>query len=297
MRITHGMLQRSLLSDLNEASARLQRTQQQMTSGLQRNAPSDDPAAAARSMRLTSTLAGTQQLQANVSDAQTWTDATETALGSMTDVIARARELLIQGGGDAASQNSRDSIATEVSQLAEALKDQANASVAGRYLFSGTATTAPPYSAATGDAYQGDGGTVAREIGVGASVAVNLRASDVLGSGSGDGKLLQVLRDIATHLTAGNGPALRSTDIAALDAAQDTLLSARAVNGALTRRLDSTAGQLIAFEEQTTNALGLVDAADYAQLAVDFSTRSAAYQAALKSGSAIVQSSLMDFLN
>ena len=297
LRVTHGMLQRNILADLNASTARIARTQSQMASGLQRAKPSDDPVGAARSLRLTSALEGVKQLQANVADGQSWTDAAETSMSALTDVVARARNLLIQGAGDNTDQAARNAIALEMDQLAEAAKDQANTSLAGRYVFGGTRTDAAPYTAGTGDAYQGDTGTVAREIGQGVSVTVNVNAVDLMGSGGTDGKLLSVLRDIATHLRSGDGASLRSTDLVKLDQSRDTVLEARASNGALARRLEASGDQLIAFQEQTTKALGLVDSADYATVSIEFATGSAAYQAALKAGASIVQASLMDFLS
>ena len=67
-------------------------------------------------------------------------------------------------------------------------------------------------------------------IGPGVSVQLNGSMSSVLGNGS-DGKALQVLRDIATHLRGGtpaDGAALRGTDLKALDASLEDVSTARA---------------------------------------------------------------------
>jgi flagellar hook-associated protein 3 FlgL len=295
-RITTGMLQRNVLADLNASTDRLTRTQGRLSSGKQITRPSDDPAGASKALLLRESLKGNQQYQRNVGDATSFADATETALSSMTDLVQRARELVVQGSSDSADATSRDAIAKEIEQIADALKEQANTSYAGRHLFAGTATTTAPYD--TTDAYQGNTATIAREIGPGVSVTVNITADSLLGGGqaAGDDKLLDVLRDVRDHLAAGDGASLRGTDLTRLDAGVDNLLTTRAANGALTNRLESASTRLSSLEELTTKGLSDVEDADMAKTLIDLNTQTNAYTAALKSGASIVQSSLMDFL-
>jgi flagellar hook-associated protein 3 FlgL len=295
-RITTGMLQRNILADLQRSTSQLSRTQAKLSSGKEITRPSDDPAGASKALTLRESINGTRQHVRNANDALSWADATEAGLRSMTDVVQRARELVLAGASDSADPTSRQSIAKEIDQLAEALKEQGNTRFAGRHLFSGTATTTAPYGAT--DAYLGDSGLIAREIGPGVSVAINTTAEGILGGGQGaaDDRLLHVLRDVRDHLMAGDGAALRGTDLARLDAGLDTLMTARAANGALTNRLESAVTRLGAIEEMATRSLSNTEDADMAKALVDLNTQSAAYQAALRSGANIVQSSLMDFL-
>ena len=50
------------------------------------------------------------------------------------------------------------------------------------------------------------------------------------------------------------------------------------------------------YAETTTRQLSETEDADFAQTMIDLNSQQAAYQAALKAGANIVQSSLMDFL-
>ena len=296
-RITTGMLQRNILADLQRSTSQLSRTQAKLSSGKEITRPSDDPAGTAKALSLRESLRGTQQHAKNVDDAITWTDATESALSSMTDIVQRARTLVVNGASDGTDQTSREAIAKEIDQLAESLKEQANMRYAGRQLFSGTATTTAPYDAGS-DAYAGNTGQMAREIGPGVSVNVNTTADTILGSGqaAGDDKLLDTLRDISDHLRAGDGPSLRGTDLDRIDKGVESLLTARATNGALTNRLESASSRLAAVEEMTVKSLSDTEDADLAKTMIDLTTQTSAYQAALKAGANIVQSSLMDFL-
>jgi flagellar hook-associated protein 3 FlgL len=98
-------------------------------------------------------------------------------------------------------------------------------------------------------------------------------------------------------MRAGGTPAHLSTvDLAALDAASDTILTTRASVGARTNRLTAAADRLQQLEQAQTQQLSATEDADVAQTMIDFSTQSAVYQAALKAGANLIQPSLLNFL-
>jgi flagellar hook-associated protein 3 FlgL len=305
MRITTAMVQRNMLTDLNQLSERLAKTQAKAASGKQITRASDDPYNAAKAMNLRQNLSATSQYSKTIQDSRGWQDATESSLAAITDFVNVARDLVVQGGTDSTDAESRKSIATQIDQIINGIKDSANASYGGRYLLSGTATDTPPYVEGT-DAYQGNQGGldpaipgIVRDIGPGVTMTINTVADEVLGSGlpaPADGKLLKVLRDISTHLKADDGAALRGGDLSKLDASLDTLLTVRARNGAQSNRLDSANTRLAQIQENVTKQLSDTEDADFAQTMIEFNQQSVAYQAALKAGANIVQQSLMDFL-
>jgi len=204
-RITQSMVQRSLLADLNSVADRLSRTRIKLSSGKEITRPSDDPFAVSRAITLRSSLEETRQYQRNVNEATAWADTTEVALARITDAVQRARELLIQGSSDTNGPEARAAIAAEIETLIDLIKQEANTTYAGRYVFAGTATETRPYDLGPSDAYNGNTDAVVREIGPGVAVRVNVVGSDLLGQGqaAGDDKLLHVLRDIVDHLRGG----------------------------------------------------------------------------------------------
>lgn len=300
-RITNMMVSSSVLADLNEASARMSKTQQQMSSGKQITRPSDDPYGTSRALTLSSDISGVQQYQRNVGEATAWQNITDAALSKINDAVQRARELTLQASTDSAGQAARDAAAAEIDQLTETIKGEANASYGGSYVFAGTATNTKPYAVGGADAYAGDTGTVAREIGPGVSVQVNVLGSTLLGSGQGaaDGKLLDVMRTLAQHLRGGttaDANALRTTDLQGIDANLATLTQSRATVGATTNRLESADSRLQQVEESTTKLLSDTEDADMAKTLIDFSMQQNVYQSALHAGANIIQQSLLDFL-
>jgi flagellar hook-associated protein 3 FlgL len=311
MRITTSMVQRNVLADLNSISSKLTRTQMKAASNKEISRPSDDPFATSQAMALRQSLSATRQYQRNAQDAIGWQDATEQALSDITDAIGTAKTLLVQGGTDSADQTSRDAIATQLEQIIEGIKQSANANYRGSFLFAGTETSQRPYPASSvpyvpaDDVYQGnDAGWnpavagIVREIGPNVQMTINVVGQEFLGDGPGaaDNKLLHVLRDAVDDLRSGTGADLRGTDLSRLEANLDKLLEVRATNGAKTNRLEAALGRLGQFEESVLGQLSETEDADIAKTLIELNSQTAAYQAALRAGASIVQTSLMDFL-
>jgi flagellar hook-associated protein 3 FlgL len=303
-RITTSMVQRNVLSDLNAVSERLTRAQMKAASGREISRPSDDPFNASRAMALRQDVAASDQHTRNVQDAQGWQEASEQSMGSMTDSLQRARDLIVQGASDSADQTARDAVAAELKQLIEGIKQDANATYRGNYIFSGAKTDVPPYVAGPDDVYKGDQAGldpalpgIIREIGPSVQMTINVVGEEILGSGQGaDTKLLATLRDAVDHLSPpSNSNALRN-DLKGIDANLEKLLEVRARNGARQNRLDSALDRLGQVKQSTVAQLSGVEDADIAKTLIELNSQTAAYQSALRSGAAIVQSSLMDFL-
>ena len=304
-RITHGMMQRNVLADLNAVSTRLSKTQSKIASNREISKPSDDPFDASRAMALRQALAATRQQQRNAQDAMGWQEATEQSLGQITDLVHRARELIVRGSTDSADAADRSSIATELEQIIESVKQNANATYRGSALFSGSKTDTLPYQQGAVDAYAGNEAGldplvpgVLREIGPGVTMPINSVAREFLGDGqaAGDGKLLDNLRDAVDALRADDATALRDTELGRLDTNLDVLLEVRARNGARSNRLESALSRLAEAEESTVKQLSQTEDADIAKTIIDFNSQQAAYQSALRAGASLVQSSLLDFL-
>jgi flagellar hook-associated protein 3 FlgL len=290
MRVTTGMAQRHVLTDLRRVQERLATAQSQVSSGKRIEKPSDDPLGAERAMRLNDQLESTSAYRTAVDESRSWLDATDTALKSLGDIVQRARELTLQAANGATTPAGRQSIKLEIDQLTEQAKTTLNGAFDGRHLFSGAATDTAPYSTATADAYQGDAAAVVRQIGPGVSVQVNITGDDVLSG------LLPTLRTLSAHLQANDVTSLQTTDLKAVDAGFDTLTAKRAQVGAITNRVDAAGQRLDDVFDVTTAFLSKTEDADLPKALTDLSAQQNALQAALRGGATLIQQSLMDFL-
>ena len=295
-RITEGMLGRRLLSDLRASTQRMATAQRQIASGVRLSQPSDDPLATHNSLRLRSELGGITQDRRTISDTKGWVDTTDSALATITDVVHRARELAIQGANGAIGQTERNKLADEIDQLIETAKSAANASYGGRYVFGGQDTDDPPYTPGAVDTYDGDTGVIARQIGPSVSVQINVPGVDILGNGTADTKLLTTLRTLAADLRGGNLAGVRGPALNDLESNLEDVTSARGIVGALATRLEAAESRLAQVEESTVSLLSENEDTDIAKAMIDLTTQQSVYQAALQSGQALNQPSLLDFL-
>jgi flagellar hook-associated protein 3 FlgL len=298
-RITTQMTASMTLNDLQQSLNRLDTTQQQLSSGKKINQPSDDPYGTSQAMNLNGQLSALNDYTNNITDGTAWTQQATTSLGDIDSMVQRVRELVVQASNGTYTQADLNASAAEVNQLIDAVKQEANASYNGQYIFSGTSTGTAPYQTGATDTYQGGTGSVDRLIGPNTKLSVSTNISQLLGNGqaSGDGGLLDTLRTIASDMQAGNTGAIGGADLQSLDSNFGTLTQMEANVGAISNRLTLASTRIQQLQNSDTAALSNVQDADMATVAINFSTEQAAYQAALKAGANIVQSSLLDFLN
>jgi flagellar hook-associated protein 3 FlgL len=298
-RITTQMTASMTLNDLQQSLNRLDTTQQQLSSGKKLNQPSDDPYGTSQAMSLNSQLSSLNDYTNNITDGTAWTQQATTSLGDIDSMVQRVRELVVQASNGTYKQSDLNASAAEVNQLIDAIKQEANASYNGQYIFSGTSTSTAPYQTGSNDTYQGGTGNVDRLIGPSTTLSVNTNISTLLGNGqaSGDGGLLDTLRTIVSDMQSGNTGAIGGADLKNLDTNFGTLTQMEASMGAVSNRLTLASTRIQQLQNSETAALSNIQDADMAKVAINFSTEQAAYSAALKAGANIVQSSLLDFLN
>lgn len=301
-RITDMMTSQTVLANISNDLNQLTTTTNELSSGLSITEPSDNPYGASLAMQLNGAISSLGQYSTNVQDGQSWTSTADSSLSQINDVVQRVRELVVEAANGSESQSDRAGAAAEVNQLIDQVKQEANTQYAGSYIFSGTATETAPYQTGANDAYQGNAGTVSRQIAPNTSVPVNVAISGLLGSGTGanDGLLLDTLRTISSDLTGGttaNLNSLQTTDLQNLDSNMSTLEQMQAQIGATSDRLTLAASRITATTADDQQALASDQDVDIATVSTTYANEQASYTAALKAGASIVQSSLLDFLS
>jgi flagellar hook-associated protein 3 FlgL len=300
-RITPSMVAASTLTDLSSALSQLQRSTNELSSGRSILEPSDNPYGASRVIDLQSQLDGLTSYESNAQNGISWTSTADSSMASMNSSLQRVRELVLAAANGTSNQQDMETIAGQVEQLTEGIKQDANAQFAGEYIFSGTAATTPPYEQGAGDEYQGNAETVSRAVGPGASVVISTNISTLLGNGkeAEDGKLLDTLRTIAANLRSGVPAQIKevaTTNLKSLDANMETLTDLQASAGAASDQLQAALSRNEDLQSTITETLSNTQDANIAQVSVDFANEQAAYQAALRASASIIQESLINFL-
>jgi flagellar hook-associated protein 3 FlgL len=300
-RITPAMVTATTLNNINSSLATLERTSDELSSGKTILEPSDNPYGASQVIDLQSQLDGLSSYATNAQEGISWENTAGGAMSNIANVLQTVRELLVQSSSGTYNQSDRESIATEVDQLTEAVKQDANTQYAGQYVFSGAKTTTEPYPQGAEDTYQGDSGTVTRAIGPGVSVDISTNISSLLGNGqsAADGKLLDTLQTISEHLRGGTAEdvsALGSSDLKNLEANIATLSQLQATAGSVTDQLQTATSRIESLQSSITASLSNTEDANIAQTSIAYSNEQAAYEAALRAGASIIQESLLQFL-
>lgn len=293
MRISARGTTDRLLAHIQEATSRLNETQERVASGRRINRPSDDPFATARALAARTKLDLVTQRTRTVDLANTELGVVESALTALGNVMTRAQELAVQADSSALDSSARQQIATEVAEMLNEVLSIANTSHGGRSIFGGHQggpAFAPDVPAhPTAFVYNGDNGQVVREIGDDERLAVNIQGQPLF---DGIFAALVSFRDglAANDRTAMNAAATQ------IGFEIETVLSARGEVGARMRRLDMAWARLEEEELSLRTAISGLEEVDITAEVVELQMRDTAFQAALAATSRSLGVSLLDFL-
>jgi flagellar hook-associated protein 3 FlgL len=297
MRVTPTTMNRGVMTGLQTNLARLQRTQEQLSSGRRINRPSDSPTDTAQAMRLRGEQARTEQLGRNVDDGLTWLGSADSTLTQASSIVQRVRQLLVAGQNATNGPTEREAMAGEVDELRASLVDLGNTTYLGRPIFAGTQNVSAAFDTTTG-AYLGNGDAVQRNVSADGSgqVGVTIPGSAVFstlfkGAGTDPG----VLENISAALRSGDTSAM-NTALGDLDQASQTMQSAHSLVGARYNRLLGIQSKGEARLDTVNANLATAEDIDLPKTIIDMQIQQTSYQAALGATAKIIQPSLVDFL-
>ena len=104
---------------VNSVNSKLAKTIKSLSTGLRINSAADDASGLAVSEKLRAQISGLNKAATNAQDAISMLQTAEGAMGSMTSMIQRIRELAVQAGDPAYTSNDRAMLQLEVDQLKE----------------------------------------------------------------------------------------------------------------------------------------------------------------------------------
>jgi flagellin len=216
---------------------------QRLSTGLRVNSAKDDAAGLAIANRMDAQARGMNVAVRNANDGISLAQTAEGALGKVTDMMQRMRELAVQAANASNTALDRNSLNEEFAQLAQEV-DRTLVSTR----FNGQAILA------------GSAGSLQFQIGA------NNAATDQLTITTSNMATTTTVAAV-TVSTAGIGTSAANANamITALDAALDTVNSERATYGAMQNRFEAVISNLqISAENQTAAKSRIVDA-DFAK--------------------------------
>jgi flagellar hook-associated protein 3 FlgL len=300
-RITQRSLTTNTLAGLQGNLARMQRLQEQLSSGKAVNRPSDSPSGAVNALRFRADIRRNEQMSRNASDGLAWLGQADTALSDGLTLTRRVRDLVLQGVNAATDQAGRNAIAAEIEGIRDGMLGLANTTYLGRPVFAGNAGTTSAYDAS--GAYLGDNGTVVRAVSPGVEVQVNVTGPDAFSFAAvtpgGPTDIFATLTQIADDFRTGTPTSINAVSndgLAALDAGTQKMQQALATVGARYHQVETMRDRNEAEAINLTSALGEVESIDLPKTIMDLQMQEVAYQAALSATGRVIQPSLVDFL-
>lgn len=313
MRIGTNSYTNTMIDQFNLLKAQQVNLQNQVSTGLSIQAPSDNPSAMQSTLADLSSQSAQQQYSNNISTVQSQANTIYSVLQSLQTLTSQAGTIATEAGGVTNSQTDLNNYAGQVTALIQQAVQLVNTKdpATGQYLFGGTASGQPPFAVATdangnvtGVTYQGNSSVNQTEVASGVTVAVAVPGANTSGSGAfglitdsrTGADLFNHLIALQNDLSSGNTAAISSTDTQNLQNDEDNITYQVAYNGNVQTRLNTASS----FATSQSNALsGLISnasSADLAQTLTELTQTQTAYQAALQSGAAIMQLSILSYL-
>jgi len=289
MRVTTRSSTTATMRGLESSLNRVQRLQNQLSSGRQVERPSDDPAATVSSMKLRSQKRADEQYLRNIDDARGRLSLADDALTSLSSQIRRAQELLTSSRDAALSDDSRAAISAELVEVRKSMIDTYNARWIDRPVFGGTKATENAVDPTTGEYLGNDAPIVAR-----ISRDVTMR-TDVEGTAAAAGVLPDIIARAALDI-GNNDMTSVVTDQDELADALSTVLRALGDVGARASQLETAEQSVDSERLDFVSRISENEDVDLPYAIMNLQTSQIAYQASLGAAAKVMQTSLLDFL-
>jgi flagellar hook-associated protein 3 FlgL len=286
-----------VLAMLDQQQENINNLEQQASSGLRINEPSDDPAGAQQVLNLQGLMASANQYSQNIQTGTSWLSQMDSTMTNMNNVLISAKELATQMSNSTYGASDRQNSAAEATQLLDEMISLGNTQVAGQYIFGGFVSGQPPFDASGN--YNGTNDQVNIEVSQGSYIPINYPGGTLLRGVTPQGKsgtdVIGVLNNLITALNNNDVSGVTST-ISGLDSSLNQIQAAQVDVGARENRLQNDASIQTSTKDYLTQAVSAKQDADYTQVLSDLSTQQTVYQATLASSAKISQLSLLDYM-
>ena len=317
MRVTTNSFNNDLRHNITKLAERQLRLQQQVSTGHRIDSASDDPNAMRRVLDLRNEQGLLRQYQDNITILRENTNMVYSTVQGFKKLSDRASEIAVIADGTK-GPSALNAYAKEVDQLIEEAFRMANSKHRNVYIFSGTKGTTEAYTATrnadnqiTSVTFAGNTSSAKIDIASHSTVEANYSAegaNGVLKTNVAGTDFIQNLIDLRTELSdaasATSTPADKATALSNIKGSVLSNLDLSELNfidhfssiGAKLSRLETsetiTNQQIAAVEPLISNEIDV----DLADTLVRLNEIQNAYTAALQSGSSLLRTSLLDFL-
>ncbi len=288
----------STIANVQLSANRMQKLQEQVTTGKIINRPSDDPAGARRVLSLRSEDLRLEQYSKNIVTSTQSLDFSSSALNTVADYVQRIQELAIQGVNGSTDQDGRDAIASEMNGILESILQVANTSRMGLYIFAGTKTTTRPFDPTRNSAgdvsvvtYEGNRQKIKYPVGPGFNSQANQSGAEPFM----DSKLFSTIISLRDDLKSG-ALQFAKDGLGNLENAYTDVTHYMSKAGAVSSALEFSDNRIKDTQVALQATLGDVEGADLAEVILRLKEQEVVLQAALSSGVFMLNTSILDYM-
>ncbi len=281
---------------LRAAYARMEKANEQVSTGKLYSRPSENQSASSRAAVLQDQLDQLSTFTRGIDDARSRLAISDTKMQQAMDLYQRITELATQAASSTNSADSRKAVREEVLQLRGELENIANTQYLGAPIFAGfasgnavtydTPTSTWVFSGAPTDLMQ-------RRIGPSEVVNTNITAGELFSDGTND--IFTVLDNLSTALNNNDTPGIQAS-LDQVNSLRSTLSAGQARMGAVVNRVEQASDRNDSIKVTLTAELSRVQDVDIGDAMTDQSRLTIAYQSALGVTAKANSMTLLDWL-
>ena len=207
MRITPTIQGRNFLELANETKTRLDRAQEQLSSGKRVNRLSDDPHAASQASQVSATISTNEQYIATNDLLHSKLEFTDSLLQNLNQLVDAAQVAGAQALSGTSTPTTRVALSTEVDGIKSQALSIGNKQFNGTFLFSGTLTNTEPFAdSPAGVTFSGNDEALYLRLDATTVIKTNITNQDLF---AGSPPLFATLEGLKTAIANNDTAAIR----------------------------------------------------------------------------------------
>lgn len=267
-----------LVNSLDATSATEQQLTEELASGSQVNALSDDPVAAGQNVLLSAQIGSDDTFSQTAASTQSMLQVTDSALSTVVSQLTSAVSLATEGNNGTLNGSDLASISNQLEGIRDEVLSLANTTYLGQYLFSGSKGTTQPYTLDTSTSpavatYNGDDNANSvnyLETPNGQKIQLNIPGDQIFSAPGSD--VLGTLNALIADFSSGTASSTSEADAQALSTALSNVSQQRVVIDNSLSRLTAAENYTQSESTQLTAAQTTLLQANVGQVATQLST-------------------------
>jgi flagellar hook-associated protein 3 FlgL len=293
MRITPTIQARNFLENINQSKTRLDRAQDEVSSGKKVNRLSDNPFAAAQSSEVGAVVSANEQFITDNSQLRSRLELTDSVLQLVNRSLDEGKSLAAQSLSGTTTPESRQALATAIEGVRQEVLSAANTQFNGTPLFAGTLSRTQPFADSSGVvSYQGNDEPVYQRVDKTTVVQTNVTGQDLF---LDPPSVFSALNNLKTAISSNDASAIRA-ELANLETISSRVNTTAATFGNKMKMIDDVQTSLKDQNRAMQDRISDLTDANMVESITDMELAGQAVNVTLQAQARMQQLSLLDFL-